>query len=378
VDNSDYPVILVHGMFGWGADEGINKKIPYWGANALKVTDFFEEHGMECYAASVGPISSAWDRACELYARLTGTTVDYGKAHSEKYGHRRFGRKYDKPLFDGWSSEKKIHLIGHSFGGNTVRMFAYLMTYGSEEKRKVTGSDELSGLFAGGRESFIKTVVTLCAPHNGTVAFAVARQYGIVKILEAVAYNYIGVAGRSKLQGKFVDFHCEQFGLSNTPGIKDVIKIRHAKKNMKSSNDNIEYDMSPEGSAALNKTIEISPDIYYYSYAFDSVTETKRIFPENTDFFFLKLTSLLIIFNGYIKKTDKSRLHNDGLVDVDSALHPADEPFTNYCSGDVKKGIWNVMPVRRGDHGTAIGLFAGKSETAKFYEEIIDLLRTQD
>jgi len=34
------------------------------------------------YAASVAPNGSAWDRACELYAQLSGTRVDYGKAHT--------------------------------------------------------------------------------------------------------------------------------------------------------------------------------------------------------------------------------------------------------------------------------------------------------
>lgn len=27
-----YPVIFIHGMFGWGAGEGINSVVPYWGA----------------------------------------------------------------------------------------------------------------------------------------------------------------------------------------------------------------------------------------------------------------------------------------------------------------------------------------------------------
>ena len=43
----------------------------------------------------------AWDRACELYARLTGTTVDYGIAHSAEKGHDRFGITYNEPLFEG-------------------------------------------------------------------------------------------------------------------------------------------------------------------------------------------------------------------------------------------------------------------------------------
>ena len=39
---------------------------------------FLRKKGFDCYAASVAPYGSAWDRACELYAQLSGTEVDYG------------------------------------------------------------------------------------------------------------------------------------------------------------------------------------------------------------------------------------------------------------------------------------------------------------
>ena len=53
-----YPMIFVHGMFGWGADEGIDKKLPYWGATTGNLMEFLQENGYECYAVSVGPLSS--------------------------------------------------------------------------------------------------------------------------------------------------------------------------------------------------------------------------------------------------------------------------------------------------------------------------------
>ena len=92
----NYPIIFVHGMFGWGENEGINKKVPYWGATTGNLMDFLNENGYESYAASVGPISSAWDQACELYAQLMGTKVDFGAAHANRHEHRRFGRTYEK------------------------------------------------------------------------------------------------------------------------------------------------------------------------------------------------------------------------------------------------------------------------------------------
>ena len=112
-----YPVVFVHGMFGWGEDVAIDKVITYWGITCGSITKYLRSKNIECYSVSVGPTSSAWDQACELYAQLTGTTVDYGKVHSEKHNHKQFGRQFTKSAFDGWSEDKKVHLVGHSFGG---------------------------------------------------------------------------------------------------------------------------------------------------------------------------------------------------------------------------------------------------------------------
>lgn len=373
-----YPIIFVHGMFGWGADEGINSKAPYWGGTTGDLVEFLHENDVESYAASVGPVSSAWDRACELYARLTGTRVDYGVAHSNKNKHRRFGRTYTEPLFEGWCSEKKIHLVGHSFGGNSVRVFAYLLTYGSAEERAATKPEELSPLFEGGHEDLLHTVITLCSPHNGTTAFATAEKFKLIPIMEQVVYNYIGVAGRTKFSGKQVDFHMEQYGLSDTPGEKDAYPISRAIKKIRKGKDSIAYDMSPEGASSFNGEIKISPNLYYFSYAFNAVQKNKRglFVPKDTDFPVLTATSTLILFYNLISKSSKEFNHvaNDGLVNIESALHPANEPFTDYDENNINKGIWNVMPVRKGDHGTAIGLLADKKETRDFYLEIIDII----
>ena len=74
-----YPTVYVHGLMGWGARDQIYAVTPYWGLTS-DLMPYLTGKGYESYAASVGPLSSAWDRACELYAQLTGTTVDYGAA----------------------------------------------------------------------------------------------------------------------------------------------------------------------------------------------------------------------------------------------------------------------------------------------------------
>ena len=78
IPKNEEPFIFVHGLNGWGGAEGINGIVPYWGATTGDLMSYLQSEGYECYSASVGPMSSAWDRACELYAQLVGSRVDYG------------------------------------------------------------------------------------------------------------------------------------------------------------------------------------------------------------------------------------------------------------------------------------------------------------
>ena len=379
-----YPIVLVHGMFGWGEGEGINRKLPYWGAMNGDLTAFLRENGASaCYAASVCPISSAWDRACELYAQLTGTRVDYGKAHAEKYRHRRYGRTYMQPLFAGWSAEKKVHLVGHSFGGNTVRLLAHLLANGAPEEQAATPAEELSALFTGGKGDWVQSVLTICAPHNGTAAFDVCNRYKIMP--EGVAYNVAGVLGRSPLNGGPVDYHMEQFGLSNTPGQKDAFPLRRVKRQIKQSDDSIRFDMSVAGADAINERIRISDNVYYFSYAFNAVEQnprTGRYAPKYIGLPVLRATSALLLFDdrrANAQTPDRyERFANDGLVNLWSALYPSTEPHQAFDPAQIRPGVWNVMPVRRGDHGIAIGLLCDKRETQDFYLEILGLLASAE
>ena len=148
---TDVKYIFVHGLSGWGSYDSQYEYFPYWGTTHGDLIRYMNENGYESYAASVDPKGSAWDRACELYAQLTGTRVDYGKAHSEKAGHERFGRDFSKePLLKGFIDSRFV-LIGHSFGGATIRLCSEILRNGSEEEIKSTDPADLSDYFKGGQ-----------------------------------------------------------------------------------------------------------------------------------------------------------------------------------------------------------------------------------
>ena len=87
------------------------------------------DDGHQIFAVSIGPISSNWDRAVEVFYQIKGGQVDYGSSHSGKNKIIRMpkGKSY-VGLYPQWSNENPVHLIGHSMGGQTARMLHYLLT----------------------------------------------------------------------------------------------------------------------------------------------------------------------------------------------------------------------------------------------------------
>ena len=169
---SDLKFIFVHGLSGWGSYEKAYNVMPYWGLRGGDLITFLRSHGFQAYAASVSPAGSAWDRACELYAQLAGLRTDYGISHSRSCDHERFGRDFSSsPLISDRIEDSSLVLLGHSFGGTTVRLFSELLAHGDPDEQKSTPHEELSGFFKGGMEECIRSIVTLASPINGTSAY---------------------------------------------------------------------------------------------------------------------------------------------------------------------------------------------------------------
>ena len=283
---------------------------------------------------------------------------------------------YDKPLFEGWSADKKINLVGHSFGGATIRLFLDILADGSAEEQaaaKAAGT-EVSPFFQGGKADWVYSLTTLAAPHNGTTfleccgdmtQFAAEASTAMAKLL-----------GISDFKGVY-DFQLEQFGFyrkDDETVLEALDRVLHS--DFLSHNDNVFRDLTIDRALELNDDIEIQPNVYYFSYAGDK-TRQSTITGERTSA--VDMTPLFVPFAnqmcGYYDQTtaggfriDKSWAPNDGLVNTVSALYPTDSAGrcltksgkTGYVQQDgysnvgYQPGVWNVMPVRHYDHGNFI------------------------
>ena len=371
---NNYPFILVHGLGGWGQYDAATESYPYWGAGAGMsegdgdFVEFLGENGYEAYAVSIGPVNSAWDRACEIYAQLTGTVVDYGEAHSKAHRHARYGRSFEgKPLMGRvWSPDEPLNLIGHSFGGPASRLFASLMAFGDEAEIAATGKDT-SPLFKGGHTKAVHSVITLSGCHNGSQISNLICDPVVPLFMIAVMVNLMA-AFSDKPMGFNSDLGLSHFGLTPEGGsgrvrfsLRNILNFMRAK-------DNAGIDLTVGGSQALNEKIKMNPETYYYSVS-GTVTEEnecgKQVKTHDTTKIFDMTTQLLIKSQGLTIdgiKMDKEWANNDGMVPLKSALYPIDESDNAFSyeealsKNNIKPGSWYYLePIYGMDHGDYCG-----------------------
>ena len=103
------PIVLVHGIFGWGHESAL--------LGACWPAAVREEAEAWIVSEHTGAVSSAHDRACELFYELYGGRVDYGAEHAQHFGHARYGQTL-QAKWPAWSAERPVDLVGHSYGGN--------------------------------------------------------------------------------------------------------------------------------------------------------------------------------------------------------------------------------------------------------------------
>lgn len=350
--NTNYSYVFVHGLSGWGSYDKQNKFLKYWGMFGGDLLKKLDKQGFNCYSASVNPQGSAWDRACELYAQLTGTVVDYGVAHSERCNHDRFGKDFTgNALIPSWSSEDKINLLGHSFGGATIRVLSQLMAEGDADEINATSGDDISPLFTGDKGDWIYSMVALAAPHNGTSAYY--ADDGSVE--DELTYKQ-----------KFMSDMVSKNTAPNTDG--------------RTEEDYAAFDLKIDNAIALNEKIKTFDNIYYFSIPCSSTYKDGDVYRPNLDITettFVKSALKMGKFTGETDSgfvVDEEWLENDGLVNVISAKAPFNAPSVEYDPANINMGVWNILPTFEGDHMSLQGGLFKTNDMLEYYIELLNVI----
>ncbi len=375
------PFVFVHGMMGWGEGSRMEAVSPYWGlTEESNVMTYLRGEGYDVYNPSVSGLASCWDRCCELYAQLTGTVVDYGQAHSEKYGHERYGRDYTGKATMGepWDTKSEINIVGHSLGGPTVRLFASLLAYGDEAEIAASGED-CSELFKGGHDECINSVITLSGVHNGTIVANYATDTFFPAVAIALSQNI------SLANGGIMDPMLDQWGFYDENGKVKVSLFNCIRIIL--SGDYCGEDLTIGGAARLNKQIKTVPGTYYFSYTVRATQPNKLGIETPIDNIFplFRVTVPLISLSRGLKvdgvRMDESWLPSDGIVPLRSALYPdSEENNHEQYSKDitVKPGVWYTMPVMENfdhyDFCKTDGGFGTTENLFGFYTDMLEMI----
>ena len=299
--------------------------------------------------------------------------MDYGKAHSEKFGliQKPEGKTYDG-LYPKWDENHPVHIIGHSMGGQTARMLQYLLASQIYEDQESTILEK-SPLLGQVNLKWIHSITTIATPHNGTtMAELVTNTFPFVQYFVGLA----GVVGT-----RFYDFDLEQWNLTRKADESWSSYVSRMRTHPAWETKNISsWDASLDGAKAMNNYAVASADIFYFSIL-TSITE------KNADNHFhspVRSAPLLIRARAKIlgtkvgywqdgTNTDSTWYENDGLVNTCSMAGPTTgtngpDTITPLVEKDVLiSGQWYTIGPLKMNHWNIIGhklMLGNLSETA--------------
>ncbi len=367
------PIILVHGFLGWGTDE--MNGYQYWGGHH-NLAGYLDSLGYDVRIASIGPLSSNWDRAVELYYCIKGGQVDYGEMHSGRYSLERKpeGRVYPG-LYPEWNQEHPVHLIGHSLGGQTVRMLQFLL---ANDFYLDTGFSvpEESFLLGQVHTGWIKSITTVSTPHNGTTLTNILTKN--MPFLQ----DLIGVAAVTG--SDFYNFDLDQWNFKKEPEEKWLDYFQRVRESSlwETRNTSV-WDLSLDGSRDLNTGLMADPDIYYFSYA------TYSTHLDSATGYHVPDKGISLVYHGNARilgyktaywsngqSTNSTWYENDGLVNTISMIAPGSglngpDPVAEYHENELLlPGQWYFMGKYNFDHKQGVGHSLNKKRTWETVREI--------
>jgi len=382
-----YPIILVHGFMGWGRDEAFGFK--YWGGN-VDIESRLNDMHFHTRTATVGPLSSSWERAVELYHYIVGGRVDYGAAHAKKFGIKRFGHTFPG-IYSQVSDTNKIHLVGHSMGGLTVCEFEAFLRNGSQEERdyhQAHPEEGISDLFLGGKH-WVHSVTGVAPGFNGSTGFDnIDGQGHLVTLIRQMVLFLASINGANPAEFIY-DFKLDQWGLKREAGEHFIEYMERVVESdvWKSRNFSF-FDLSSAGAAKIGRErLRMFPDTYYFTFS----GKATLINPK-TRFAIPYATMNPVFFPGALAMGRNQEnpefpgeaiewRDNDGCIPCAATRHVFGQPYRDAepTDMDFPAGVWNAFPVMHGwDHGDLIGVGASftlhRREIMPFYADLARIL----
>ncbi len=370
---NDYPIILVHGFLGWGTDEmgGYH----YWGGHD-DLAGYLDSLGYTTHIVSIGPVSSNWDRAIELYYSIKGGQVDYGKTHADRYGiiQKPPGKVYPG-LYPEWDDNHPVHIIGHSMGGQTARMLQFLLVNDFYLDSGYSVPEE-SYLLGQSNPGWIKSITTISTPHNGsTLTNLITKSIPFLQDIIAIA----AVTGNN-----FYDFDLQQWNFQRKKGERWLDYLDRMRDHPAWGTKNISaWDASLDGARDLNTGLVADPDVYYFSFATASTrldSSSGRHVPDAgmslTYFANARLMGSKTAYWNDGTATDSTWFENDGIVNTVSMLGPqtglnGPDPIAAYHPDEpLIPGQWYFMGKLNFDHKQIVGHSLNKQRDWKSAREI--------
>ncbi|KAI3584138.1 hypothetical protein IWW34DRAFT_842975 [Fusarium oxysporum f. sp. albedinis] len=307
-DDKSVPIVLVPGFLGWGAP--LFGTVNYFGG-VIDIPKILVDRGYTVIVASVSPISSNWERACELYRQLTfgqfstvnsatgsidevhDVDIDYGTyfnadparapEQTSTTGRRRAILFSNSPAFDNWrwDQDHKVHFICHSQGGNTVRYLISLMAQGAGNLHPTYFGETERG-------NWTISITTLGTPHRGTTIINALESFLSRSMQQAVGLvaRLFATISFNSPEKRAYDLQLDHWGIRRNSGetFQDML-IRIESDNgpvwkwLNSDNNGL-HDNSIEGvhNPPLN-IIKTSEHIYYFSLSFHATDPFPEVWP---------------------------------------------------------------------------------------------------
>ncbi|WP_445194363.1 lipase-like domain-containing protein [Staphylococcus xylosus] len=350
VKKNKYPIILAHGFSGYPDESKPAVLPPYWGGNKVDLDKELNKQGYDVREGGMSPFGSNYDRALELYYYIKGGTVDYGAYHSKKYGHARYGKTY-KGIYPEWAPGKKVHLVGHSFGGQTIQVLEDMLRNGVPEEieyQKKHGGD-IPEIFAGGNNNMVSSVTTIATPHNGTF---ISDKLGNKPIARKLFYNILKYTSNKYTKA---DYGLEPWGIKQRDDESYIQYLKRVKDNKVWKTEDTSFtDGSIEGSKKINDRLTLSKDVAYTSI---TAEDTHKTFNNRQRGNLKMFAPFKILANLVGRQNPESWREGDGPVPLKSGLYPFNKPHKDITfDSKPELGLWGVMPtLKNWDHMDLVG-----------------------